>query len=219
METITDQSPADETPSAPKDANPFSLKKYSPGVRKIASFGLTLYILGLAVAAIWAPHYWAISVLFSSACMALGWTVGFLFGIPRASSNAGTTAGHVNTNLEQISDWLTKILVGVGLTQLERLPGALREVAAYISKQFGPSANDVFSLSMVLYFSTIGFLIGYLLTRLALQQEFEEAESGDIHVSTQGSTEVKVTQPAPEDETPPKPGEPEKPAEEPPKNG
>jgi hypothetical protein len=127
--------------------------------------------------------------------MALGWAVGFLFGVPRAGSTPASA--RINTNLEQISDWLTKILVGVGLTQLQQLPSALRRLAAYVSRDFGKSGNDVFSLSMVLYFSTLGFLTGYLLTRLALQQEFDAFdETEKTQVTTTGSTKIEVTQPA-----------------------
>src|SRR6185503_13654313 len=52
---------------------------------------------------------------------AVGALLGFVFGIPKTlQSNAppaadGKAAYQVNTNLEQISDWLTKMLVGVGL--------------------------------------------------------------------------------------------------------
>ena len=190
---------ADTTPTD-TSSNPFSLKKYSPGVRKIASFGLSLFLIGLVITALWAPPYWVVSVLCSSACMAIGWLTGFLFGVPRVgttTASSGSASARINTNLEQISDWLTKILVGVGLTQLQQLPSALRELAGYISKDFGKSGNDVFSLSMVLYFSTLGFLTGYLLTRLVLQQAFDE-EAENIQVSTKGPAEIKVTQPAPD---------------------
>ncbi|MFO0126287.1 MAG: hypothetical protein ACK54J_03520, partial [Pseudanabaena sp.] len=61
----------------------------------------------------------------SGASFVLGFLIGFLFGVPRTvESNDPTltknsqTRVHANTNLEQISDWLTKILVGVGLTQI-----------------------------------------------------------------------------------------------------
>lgn len=129
--------------------------------------------------------------------MALGWAVGFLFGVPRVG--AATASARINTNLEQISDWLTKILVGVGLTQLQQLPKALRDISTFISKGYGTSGNDVFSLSMVLYFSTLGFLTGYLLTRLALQKEFDE--EARVEVNTTGSAEIKVTQPAQDGDT------------------
>jgi hypothetical protein len=72
----------------------------------------------------------------------IGSLIGFLFGIPRTlqlevpitpkTQDAGKSDGkddsfrqNVNTNLEQISDWLTKILVGVGLTQLDQAPQRL----------------------------------------------------------------------------------------------
>src|SRR5262249_17310050 len=35
---------------------------------------------------------------------------------------------HVNTNLEQISDWLTKIIVGVTLVQFQRVPDYINRV-------------------------------------------------------------------------------------------
>lgn len=53
----------------------------------------------------------------------VGGMIGFLFGVPRknlaAEANNNRLAGRSytpNTNLEHISDWLTKIIVGVGLT-------------------------------------------------------------------------------------------------------
>lgn len=50
--------------------------------------------------------------------------MGFVFGIPRINTTDAVVIGRPprlvrpNSNLEQISDWLTKILVGVSLTQL-----------------------------------------------------------------------------------------------------
>jgi hypothetical protein len=66
-------------------------------------------------------------VVAASAAM-IGGLLGFLFGIPRALQQASvvvpdptmpliqpaSASDAPNTNLEQISDWLTKILVGVG---------------------------------------------------------------------------------------------------------
>jgi hypothetical protein len=103
--------------------------------------------------------------------MALGWGIGFLFGVPRTSATDTST----NTNLEQISDRLTKVLVGVGLTQLAKLPTNLGLLASYIAAGYKDSANNVFALSLLLYFSALGFLTGYLLIRLALQSEFDRA--------------------------------------------
>jgi hypothetical protein len=51
-----------------------------------------------------------------------GGLLGFIFGVPKTLAVGSRTAGggpantsRTNTNLEQISDWLTQILVGAGL--------------------------------------------------------------------------------------------------------
>src|SRR4051812_22645802 len=73
-----------------------------------------------------------------------GAVAGFIFGIPRslqgdAPAADGVMRGAVatprdNTNLEQISDWLTKILVGVGLTQIGHLGAALAGVSERVAQ-------------------------------------------------------------------------------------
>jgi len=125
-----------------------------------------------------------------------GGLLGFLFGIPRtlqrettegATQNQGQGNGNqgsphgiyyqANTNLEQISDWLTKILVGVGLTQISAMPGAIQNYAGYTAAGLGNFANSqVFAVALLAYFLIGGFLAGYLLTRLFLPKAFYHAE-------------------------------------------
>src|SRR5882757_3103298 len=100
----------------------------------------------------------ALGLLFAAACTASGWLLGLLFGIPRslarpqpvgpaagpggaaAPAPAGAAASptpptRTNTNLEDISDWLTKTIVGVGLTQLFRIPHYLWYVAGRLNEE------------------------------------------------------------------------------------
>ena len=85
----------------------------------------------------------------------------------------------VNTNLEQISDWLTKILVGVGLTQIHSLPGELHNAAVFIAGGLGSSPRMInFALALLIYFPLLGFLSGYLCTRLFLQPAFRHWDRG-----------------------------------------
>jgi len=131
-----------------------------------------------------------VAVLLSGGCLLTGSLLGFLFGVPRSATAQGrqpTTDTHgdsktidgdangdgnryrPNTNLEEVSDWLTKILVGVGLTQLVRAP----EKAVAFGNYFGPSLGGVavgepFALCVLVYFSVAGFLVAYLWTRLYL---------------------------------------------------
>src|SRR5258708_114242 len=62
----------------------------------------------------------SVALFIGGAALTSGAVFGFLFGIPRANQEEKTTGltgefrdrlYQVNTNLEQISDWLTKIIV------------------------------------------------------------------------------------------------------------
>lgn len=123
-----------------------------------------------------------VGVITGAAALLAGSLIGFLFGIPRTlqrqdrvntqnntdQKETGATYED-NTNLEQISDWLTKILVGVGLTQIGKMPAKLGELAIFLKPGLGNNAaSEVFGVVVVLVFSFDGFLIGYLWTRLYL---------------------------------------------------
>jgi hypothetical protein len=86
-----------------------------------------------------------------------------------------------NTNLEEISDWLTKIIVGVGLINLKAIPGSLKGLAVYFaSLSLCPAGCAPIPESSVLailsYFSICGFFLAYLLTRLELPAAFSRAD-------------------------------------------
>jgi hypothetical protein len=135
----------------------------------------------------------AVGILLSGASLLAGGLVGFLFGIPRspqplttpaepgkspstgAPPQSGRDGYQGNTNLEQISDWLTKILVGVGLTQIPAIRDALKQSADYMGAGLGPAGPQV-AMATILYFSVCGFLYGFLWSRLFLIGEFTEAD-------------------------------------------
>ena len=85
-----------------------------------------------------------------------------------------------NTNLVEISDWLTKMIVGVGLYQLSTLPGKLKSLAGYFSTAFGtPAAPPALIMAILGYFGIFGFLLGYLWARIYLTKEFEQDGDND----------------------------------------
>src|ERR1700721_118749 len=106
------------------EKSPISESSKSQKYKK-ASKGLYLTLIPIlgsislgSVALFWygvgaAGFFWAI------ACLAAGSLLGIVFGIPReAADNPSTDAGRpaawlrANTNMEEISDWLTKLLLG-----------------------------------------------------------------------------------------------------------
>lgn len=119
--------------------------------------------------------------LMAIAATATGATVGFLFGIPRpSSSTVKSDDGNPNddspptptrsasvTNLEEIADWLTKILLGAGLTQISKVPEGIENMALRLSGRTNLATNVVpITIAIWVYFVIVGFFLGYLLTRL-----------------------------------------------------
>jgi hypothetical protein len=127
----------------------------------------------------------SVAGLIGRATLLGGGLLGFVFAIPRslqeARSNVGPPGYGSNTNLEQISDWLTKILVGVGLTQLREIPGQIQRLVAYLAPGLGGDTNSqAFTLALLTYFSVAGFLLGYLSTRLLLGQALRQADQASF---------------------------------------
>jgi len=86
----------------------------------------------------------ALAALVAGGAFGVGGLVGFLFGIPRSLAGIKTEddksqsgAYRANTNLEEISDWLTKILVGVGLVQFATFAQHFRELVDFMGPAFG----------------------------------------------------------------------------------
>lgn len=140
----------------------------------------------------------AMPMLWSLACLVVGLFLGFLFGIPKvlqsgaltstaAPDGPGSVGGAqpgrtyqqlVNTNLTEISDWLTKIIVGLGLINLGNIPGLLNDLASTIASGMqDPADQEAFALSLIVFFSIVGFLYGYLSTRLFLARALGTADA------------------------------------------
>jgi tetratricopeptide (TPR) repeat protein len=162
---------------------------------------------------------WSVSLTVAGASTAVGCLLGFLFGIPRslqqrtiaAPANSGskpptpeaapaadstevtgTQAFRSNTSLEEISDWLTKIIIGVGLVQFQTFltylyKGALLASAFVAGKEIKIATDtDLFNYSsdfsspyfFALIITTLiaGCLFAYLETRTRLTLLFVSAE-------------------------------------------
>ncbi|UCD80398.1 MAG: hypothetical protein JSW26_02915 [Desulfobacterales bacterium] len=146
-------------------------------------------------------------LLVSGVAFLIGVLLGFLFAIPRSLQRAtpgesgeaqGGSNGETqprykpNTNLEDISDWLTKILVGVGLTQISVLPKKLNAAAAYLAGGLGGyDSSQGFVLLILLYFLVSGFLLSYLWTRIFLPGQLTRAEFDAIAPVREGLDKIE----------------------------
>jgi hypothetical protein len=181
------------------ESSPTRAQAVAQGFR-IFWFCAALFAVGLVFVLIAAgPKTGPTAVLYAFGFLLIGALTGFLFGIPKVythSSDTGTAAAagtspaplsqqllRVNTNLEQISDWLTKIIVGIGLVQLAKVPGYITNLTWFFADRglkagAGGSVTNAegLVLGIALYFPALGFFAGYLTTRIVLASVFNAAD-------------------------------------------
>ncbi|MGO9316698.1 MAG: tetratricopeptide repeat protein [Terracidiphilus sp.] len=145
-----------------------------------------------------------VGMLVAGAALLSGFLLGFIFAIPRVGDKKGRTttttpdgaqardsgAQHdsvpFNANLVEISDWLTKIIVGVGLVELHSIPGKLGELSYYLASGLQPApcagcatgaeclfVGQATGLAILIFYSTLGFLMGYVWTMIYFQRDLK----------------------------------------------
>lgn len=149
-----------------------------------------------------------VAVLVGTAATVVGAVLGFIFAIPRAKERAEQVAEAVeaaeaartdnatgpkesreylrtNSNLVRISDWLTTMLVGVGLTQINQLYLTLKMFGLYLQESYAHCSNknacnvDVLGVlgpGVLVLGAVAGFLFMYLYTRLVLVELLNNIE-------------------------------------------
>lgn len=170
--------------------------------------GLGIIVLfALQAFKVFQPSSWSqvisiagVGFLIAVAFLFFGMFIGFIFGIPRILSQESRPLEPYsseekqyhnnlygeNSNFDQISDWLTKILVGVGLTQLIRVPAALQQYSEYIGPALGDfPSSGTFGIAILIFFSVDGFFIGYLWTRRCAAVEFGKGMSELYQITDQ----------------------------------
>lgn len=157
------------------------------------------------------PAAIGIGCLIFIAAMTAGGLLGFLFAVPRVltSENGAANAAtkqkvqarlQSNTNLERISDWLTTMLVGVGLSQLHKINDALIDFRTYIAdtaKVVDGAAGALPAVAPLLLISgaVAGFVAMYLHTRLVLVAGFIKVEQ-ELNRPLEGTVKRTVLQEA-----------------------
>jgi hypothetical protein len=92
--------------------------------------------------------------------------------------------GTEDSNLVQVSDWVTKLLLGGGLTQLQQIPPRIWELAGWVAIGIDPGAaargkeailqsNQAFAAGLLIYFSVLGFFGGYFITQLQFRKRLQ----------------------------------------------
>ncbi|MFF4422246.1 tetratricopeptide repeat protein [Streptomyces sp. NPDC001549] len=173
--------------------------------RRIIGWSIAAVLVGVLTILAYVGQFewttaWAVigaTLIVAAAAFAIGMLLGFIFGLPRTFEDSASglqtddpparrrlslyswSLYRSNTNLEQISDWLTKILVGVGLVQLIKLPAAAQSLGRWLKPALGnvPS-TEAFAIGLTAYYTVTGFFVGYLLTRLCMAAALSSADAG-----------------------------------------
>jgi hypothetical protein len=116
--------------------------------------------------------------MLSGAAFLIGCLVGFLFGIPKSRTDGSSRIPESreaaerdaerysdNANLEEVSDWLTKIIVGLGLAEFAKFTGFLGFIGESTRAVLGDPGVLVLQGS-ILFFMVLGFIFCYLWTRV-----------------------------------------------------
>jgi hypothetical protein len=158
---------------------PDELATYTAGL-----FGLCMILVGIgALVVVIAPLFRAtvsqgvstfvVTLLTALMCLSAGAILGLLFGIPRYSKISEVdNAVAPNNNLEQISDWLTKMIVGISLVQFDVIVRRTKSLALQVNTAMtgctGTCDNYAMGLAVIGFFSAAGFLMMYLWARVYL---------------------------------------------------
>lgn len=118
-----------------------------------------------------------IGIILGLASFICSFFTGTLFGMPKRN-NIKESDYALNNSLVEISEWLTKIIVGLGLVNLKEIPSFLISIGEYIkvSTKYDGQLINVYSISIVVYFGFLGLYIGYNYMRLVLSNKYKNAD-------------------------------------------
>lgn len=121
----------------------------------------------------------------------IGCLIGFLFGIPKVVSSgqarlgSGSAEYAPSSNLAEVSDWLTKLLLGAGLVQLTHLGAPIGHLIDTVGAGLtattvtsGPSsAAKVMAGAILFGYVAIGMLDAYVVTTVWYQNRLSKGDT------------------------------------------
>ena len=136
--------------------------------------------------------YVAVGMLTAMAAILVGFFSGFLIGVPRSVSSGQVRLSKdgfsPSSNLAEISDWLTKLLLGAGLVSLSRLGGPIGRLIDNVAGGLHGVTSDeaiiqaakVTAGAIMIAFAVLGLLVGYIVTSTWYERRLQKifAEDG-----------------------------------------
>lgn len=133
--------------------------------------------------------YVGVGMLTALAALLTGFLAGFLVGVPKIVSSGqvhlSTRMFSPSTNLAEISDWLTKLLLGAGLVSLSHLGGPVGRLIDNVAGGLHGTTSDLAAIqaakviagAVMIAFTVLGVLVGYIVTSTWYQKKINEIAS------------------------------------------
>lgn len=117
-------------------------------------------------------------LLLGAAFLMVGGLLGFVFGLPSPHPQRPLTEDRVgpvtvNTNLEKVSNWLTKVLLGAGLVYIRELVRAFFDAGEYVAQAANIERGAAILSATGVALAISGLAVAYLFTRFNLVPGFE----------------------------------------------
>ena len=123
--------------------------------------------------------------------------LGIIFGVPKRSHKRDNNYS-LNNGLVEISDWLTKIIVGIGLINLKEIPGYFVSLGEYvrIASKYDGQLLNIYTIGVVIYFGFLGLFVGYNYMRLIRVNKFKHTDENlmrrQLEISEKKLFDVKI---------------------------
>ncbi len=140
--------------------------------------------------------YVAVGMLTALAALLVGFFAGFLIGVPKVVSSGEARLSNggfsPSTNLAEISDWLTKLLLGAGLVSLSHLGGPIGGLIDNVAGGLHGATGDpaiiqaakVTAGAIMIAFTVLGLLVGYIVTstwyELRIERVFSQHRTDEL---------------------------------------
>lgn len=155
-------------------------------------------------------------LLVAGASFAGGAALGFLFGLPRAEKyrfikkednvhNSKEYEYSDNTNLEEVSDWLTKIIVGLALIKLNTIINWIDKASHSIQNVFISNISNcdkclvingyVFGYCTIILYFLAGAGLCYLWARTNLSLIFTKSKKDQMEIEKQQRYPISLSYP------------------------
>lgn len=138
--------------------SPFqTLKPYSRNTALcaiVSILAVTLYATPLGWPTV--IRVFGFTVVISLATFWLAGILGFIFGVPRTSETE-----RANRSLQELTDWLTKLIIGASLAQLSEIVSGVASIGTMINATLQIPGGDVIFSALVVAEATAGFIFFY----------------------------------------------------------